>query len=247
MWATVMVLALLTAMEPVRIGMAMFLISGPRPMLNLLAFWIGGMATGMAGAMIVLVLLRDLASTAMQGMIAAAGSIFANSLAGHIKIGVGVVALLLAASIATGLTIRHRAPTPVLVVEPSALVPTTPTVFSRLASRTKDALGVGFPWVAFIAGLSSAGPPPVEFMFALTAILASGTAIGTQVSAAVTYMIVMLTIVELPLLCYLARPAKTEAMMLSLRDWLRARSRQILAFCVAAAGVGLVANGMGNL
>ena len=40
MWATVLVLALITVTEPVRFGMIIFLISGPRPMLNLLAFWL---------------------------------------------------------------------------------------------------------------------------------------------------------------------------------------------------------------
>ena len=50
-----------------------------------------------------------------------------------------------------------------------------------------------------MVGLSSAGPTPIEYMVALTAILASGAAIGTQVSAAVAYMVVMLAMVEIPL------------------------------------------------
>jgi hypothetical protein len=46
MWVTVLVLGLMAATDPVRIGIAALLISRPRPLRNLLAFWLGGMATG---------------------------------------------------------------------------------------------------------------------------------------------------------------------------------------------------------
>jgi hypothetical protein len=255
MWATVLVLALMTATEPVRFGMTIFLISGPRPMLNLLAFWLGGMAAGISAAVVVLILLRDFTSTAMQNMVSTAGSMLANSTVGHIQIAVGVLALMIAAMIARGFFVRARAPVPaseqsaLLLVgaEPSApLLPSTPTAFSWVAARTKNALGGGFPWVALIVGLT-AGPPPIEYAVALTAILASGAAIGTQVSAAVAYMVVTLAIVEIPLVSYLANPAKTEMAVLQVRDWLRARSRTILAVGVAAIGAALVANGVGNV
>ena len=248
MWATVLLLALMTATEPVRFGMALFLISGPRPVLNLLAFWLGGMATGIGAAMVVLVLLRDFTSTAMQDTVSMAGSMVASSTVRHIQIVVGVLALLIAGLIAAGFSVRQRARASMSVGEPSALaLPSTPTALSRLAARTKDALGVGFPWVALMVGLSSAGPPPIEYMVALTAILASGAAIGTQLSAAFAYMVVMLAIVEIPLVSYVAKPAKTEAVMLQVRDWLGARSRQILAASVAVTGVVLMANGVANI
>lgn len=247
MWATVLVLALMTATEPVRSGMIIFLISGPRPMLNLLAFWLGGMATGIGAAMVVLVLLRDFASTAMQDMVSMAGSVVASSTGRHIQIAFGVLALLIAALIAVGFSVPKRARAPMPGGEPSALLlPGTPTAFWRLSARTKDALGTGFPWVALMVGLSSAGPTPIEYMVALTAILASGAAIGTQVSAAVAYMVVMLAMVEIPLVSYLAKPAKTEAVVLLVRDWLRARSRQILAVGVAVMGVFLLSSAMGS-
>jgi Sap, sulfolipid-1-addressing protein len=243
MWATVLLLALMAATEPVRLGMAIFLISGPRPMLNLLAFWLGGMVTGIGAAVVVLVVLRDLTSTAMQDMVSIAGSMIASSTGRHVQIALGVLALLVAALIAAGFSLHQRAPESMRSSEQSVVaLPSRPTAFSWLTGRTKDALGAGFPWVALMAGLGSAGPPPIEYMVALTAILASGAAIGTQVSAAVAYMVVMLTIVELPLVSYLAKPAKTEAAMLQVRGWLRSRSRQILAVSVAVIGVVLVAN-----
>jgi Sap, sulfolipid-1-addressing protein len=52
--------------------------------------------------------------------------------------------------------------------------------------------------------------------------------------------------VEIPLVSYLAKPAKTEAVVLLVRDWLRARSRQILAVGVAVMGVFLLSSAMGS-
>jgi Sap-like sulfolipid-1-addressing protein len=253
MWATVLVLALMTATEPVRLGMAMFLISGPRPMLNLLAFWLGGITTGIGVALAVLVVLRDLASMLMQDAASIVGSMVASSAVRHIQIAAGLLALLIAALITAGFSLRHRVRVPMPRGEPSAsLLASTPTAFSRLRGRACSALEAGLPWLPFVVGLSSAGPPPVEYLAALAAIRASGTAIGTQFSAAVAFIVVMLVILEIPLVSYLATPAKTEVVMLRLCDslrkllgWQRAHSRRILSVIVAVAGVALVATGAG--
>ena len=45
--------------DPVRIGIMALLISRPRPVPNLLAYWLGLMASGFGVAMAVLILLRD--------------------------------------------------------------------------------------------------------------------------------------------------------------------------------------------
>jgi hypothetical protein len=100
--------------------------------------------------------------------------------------------------------------------------------------------------MAFVAGLGSA-TPPVEYLAAIIAILASGAAAGAQMSAAVMFTVVAFAVAEIPLVGYLATPAKTEAVMLQLHDWIRARRRPILACVVAATGVFLVATGVGNI
>jgi hypothetical protein len=215
---------------------------------NLLALWFGGMATGIGAALGVLVLLRDFASGIMQDAASTAASMVTSSTGRHIQIAAGILALLIAALIAVGFSVRQQARAPMPGGgEPSALLLTSaPTAFSRLLARARATLEGGFPWVALAVGVSSAGPPPVEYLVALTAILASGAAIGTQLSAAVAYVVVMLAIVEIPLISYVANPAKTQAVMLQLRDWLRARRRRILAVIVAVLGVVLVATGMGS-
>ena len=90
--------------------------------------------------------------------------------------------------------------------------------------------------LSFAAGLGTS-TSPVEFWGAVLAIIASGAAVGTQVSAVLMFMLVGFSIVEIPLVCYLVAPAKTQAVLLRLHCWLRAHHRQIFIFilCVAAA------------
>jgi hypothetical protein len=241
MWGTVLLLALMAAADPVRLGIAVLLISQPRPMLNLLVFWLGGMATGIAAAIGVLLLLRDFATTVVQYVESTA----ASGTVRQIQIASGVLALLIAAVIAVGFSARQRARVPDR--DPSGLVlqrsqPGTLTAFSRLWGRALDARDGGLLWVAFVAGLGSATPP--VYPVAVAAILASGAAIGTQVSAAVVFTVVAFAVVEIPLVSYLATPAKTQAVMLQLHNWVRARRRWILAVLLAVTGVFLVATGM---
>jgi hypothetical protein len=103
----------------------------------------------------------------------------------------------------------------------------------------------GRPWIGFVAGLAFA-IPPVEYLVALTVILASGAAIGAQLSAALMFTMVVLAVVEVPLVSYLVTPAKTRAVTLQLHNWVWARRRQTLAVIVAVAGVLLVATGMAS-
>ena len=74
MSSAVLVLSLLVALDPVRIGITALLISRPRPMLNLFAFWLGGMAAGIAAALVVLLFLRDFAISLMREVDSASSS-----------------------------------------------------------------------------------------------------------------------------------------------------------------------------
>ena len=74
MCSAVLVLSLLVAMDPVRIGITALLISRPRPMLNLFAFWLGGMAAGIAIALVVLLFLRDFTLSLMRVVVSAISS-----------------------------------------------------------------------------------------------------------------------------------------------------------------------------
>jgi Sap, sulfolipid-1-addressing protein len=243
MWGTVLYFALGAAVDPVRLAVALFLMSRPRPMRNLLAYWLGAMATGIAVALGLLTLLRDFAPMVTQHVAAAAASATAR----HIQIAGGVLALPIAVLIAVGFSARQRARLEMSGGGPSVpvLQPSTPTAFSWLSTRAQNALESGCLWVAFGVGLATA-PPPVEYLVVIAVIGGSGAAIGTQISAAVTFIVLMLAVVEIPLVSYLVTPAKTEAVMLQLCNWVRAHSRRILAVGLAVGGVVMVATGVGS-
>jgi hypothetical protein len=239
MWATVVVLALVAATDPLRLGWAVVLISQPRPMPNLLAFWFGGMTTGIAVAVSLLVLLRDFAQRITHSVSSAA----ASSTARHIQLATGVLALLIATVIAARLLARQRAKLPVPTsASAPVLQSSAPTAFSWLPTRIRNALESKFLWVAFGVGLGSA-TNPVESLIALAVILESGAAIGTQLGAAVMFTVVVLAVIEIPLISYLTIPAKTEAVMLQLHNWVRAYRPRILTVIVAVAGVLMVIAG----
>lgn len=244
MWGPLLYFALLAAVDPVRLGVTLFLISRPRPMRNLLAYWLGAMATGIPVALGLLTLLRDFAPMVTQHVAAVA----ASSTARHIQFIGGVLALPIAVLIAVGFSARQRAPLEMSGGGPSApvLQPSTPTAFSRLPTRVQTALEGGCLWVGFGAGLVS-GPPPVEYLVVITAIAGSGAAIDTQVSAAVAFNVVMLALVEVPLVSYLVTPARTQAVILQLCNCVRVRRRRMLAVIVAVAGVLQVATGIGSV
>jgi hypothetical protein len=228
-------------MDPVRIGIVALLISRPRPMLNLFAFWLGGMATGVALASVVLLFLRDLTLSVMRALV----SLASGSIVAHTQLAIGMLALQVAVVVGARHWARQRAPVPVTGA-PSILVlePDPPTGSSPLSIRRR--LERGSLPVAFAAGIWLA-TPPVEYVGAMVAILASGAAAGAQVSAALMFTVVAFAVVEIPLVGYLATPAKTQAVLLGLHEWIRPRRQPILSVVVGACGALLVVAGMGRI
>jgi Sap, sulfolipid-1-addressing protein len=241
MWSAVLVLSLIAAIDPVRIGIVVLLISRPRPMVSLLAFWLGGMGAGIAAALVLVVYLRDLTLSVMRALFSAVNS----PAAAHVRVAIGVLVLLIAGLIAARFRVRQHAPVRLTGEQRSVLVlePDTRNGSSRRSIRRQ--LEEGSLAVAFIAGVGWA-TPPVEYLGAIIAILASGTAAAAQVSAAVMFTVVAFTVAEIPLMSYLAMPEKTVAVVLRLHDWLKARRQAILAVFVCTFGVLLVVSGMGN-
>jgi hypothetical protein len=242
-WGTVLVVAFIAACDPVRLSIALLLISRPRPMLNLLGYWLGGMVAGVSAAVGLLLVLRTVAPMLTEHATAAAQSPIVR----HIQIIGGVTALSIAALIAVGAAARQSARVDALGAGASTVLhePSGVGVLSRISARSRTAFGDKFFWVAFAAGVVSA-IPPVEYLVVIAVILGSGAAASAQVSAAMIFTVVSLAVIEIPLVSCLATPAKTHAMMLRLHAWTQARRRIILAIGVAVVGIFMVATGMGN-
>src|SRR5438309_4904829 len=96
-WIFVLFMGFALALDPFRLGFAMVLTSRRRPMLNLFAFWLGGMAAGIGLALCGLLLLRDFTQVAVRNamsvfdQVRSSVSIFAG---GRLQITLGVIALL---------------------------------------------------------------------------------------------------------------------------------------------------------
>lgn len=241
-----MFFALVCAVEPTRIGLAALLVGLPRPFLNLLAFWIGLLVSGAALALAGLVLLRDY----LPRIVRAVRFATASPALPPIKIALGALVISIVAMLVVRSRVRRAAPVPIPVGGPSGmeLQSKKPSVF-WLLSLPRVLPGLvksGSVAMAFIAGLCTSAPP-VEFWGAVLAILASGAPGGMQLSAWVMFMLVAYAIAEIPLICYLAAPAKTGAIVTRLHGWLRAHSRPISLVFLSAFGALMVAGGVGGL
>jgi hypothetical protein len=261
-WGSVLVLAFLIALDPLRLGLIVLVISRPRPVQNLLAYWAGCLTVNLPALLVPLTLLH---TTPMFKSLTQ--DLATNSTARHIQIGAGVLAL----SIAALMTVRFLARRPAKLPTPGGNTSTlvldsnTPPVISRLLGRAQAAATEGGSavrrllrrvhnawengslWVALVIGLGLGGVAPDLVLFVLTIIVSSGAAISTQVSAAIAFVVGVLAFVEITLVSYLAMPAKTQAVLRPLHDWALAHRRQILVAMVAVGGVALVTNGMGSI
>jgi hypothetical protein len=230
---------------------------------NLFAFWLGLMTSGLALALAGIFVLRDFLFPITRFLKSAVKS----PVAPPVQITFGVLMLFIAVAIVVRSSARRAAPAPVpvqvggpagleegpcgLESDPSGLAPTpkSPTLIWRVMNfavgRTawSTVLDNGSVKLAFVAGLSTSAPP-VEFWGAVLAIVASGAAAGTQVSAFVAFMLVAYAIAEIPLACYLVSPAKTQVVVMRLQGWLRAHHRQIFIFILCAFGVMMVSGGV---
>jgi hypothetical protein len=260
----VLVVTFLSALNPLRLALTLLVVSRPRPMQNVLAFWAGCMTGAIPAVLIPLTLLHV---TPMSRYVAHGET--ASSTVRHVQIGSGVLALSIAALMTVRLLMRRRQqaqlPTPRGTTSTLVLDTNTPTAISRLLGRAQDAPTEGASafrrllhrahnawenghvWVAYVIGMVFAGPQPDVSLFVVAIIVSSGAAIGTQVIAATAFVVGTFAIVEIILVGHLVTPAKTQAVLGPLHDWALAHRRQILVGIFAVIGVTMVARGMGSI
>jgi uncharacterized membrane protein len=232
MWTTVVSIGLIMATDPIRLGLALVLVTRRRPMLNLFAFWLGGLVAGVFIATAVLVLARDIALPVIKAGVSAITQVRSNVAilaGGRLQITMGVIILLSVLVLSARRRARERTPVGVGAGEASGgvtLEPRPPSLIARMGARchsillNQDVAKYGLVLPAFVVGLASSAPP-IESLAALTIIMASGATIGTQFSAFLVFILLVLTVIEIPLVGYLAMPQKTQALMTQLQEWLR--------------------------
>jgi Sap, sulfolipid-1-addressing protein len=237
MWGTVLLMAVLATADPLRIGSALIFVSRPRPMLHLFAYWLGGIVMSLVFGLSVLFVLRDFAFTASTS----------SSTAGQIRMVMGGLALLFAALISVKSSLRQQVPATMPGGGPSSPrpQPNPLDVWSRVPTRFHGALQRWSLCAAFVVGCGMA--TPVQYFAALAAIHLSGATPGAQISAVVIYCFVAVAFAEIPLLSALAAPAKTQAIMLQVHNWLLDRGRRLLPVMLVLVGAFLITTGMGSV
>jgi hypothetical protein len=251
MWTAVVFVGFGMALDPLRLGLVAVLLSRRRPMQNLAAFWLGGMFAGIAFGLLVLIIFREAALTAIENLVSAMSDVRSAVVildGGGLKITLGVCFLMLLAGMVARQRARQRVQVGMSTGDGSSVVvrQRPPNIFARMAAFSQNMLERGGPWPAFVVGLGSA-TPPVECIMILTIIMASGHAIGTQLMAFVVFIGLVLALLELPLLMYLLMPRKTETVVLRLDGWLRAHRRRIFEISLAVTGLVLLVQGVHSL
>lgn len=230
MWTTVLALAIAVNFDPTRIGFILVVLSRPRPILQLAAYLCGGVLMSTAVAvLVVFVVHRGLFSIPeIDGA--------------TVQLVVGLLAVLLAAFLATNTSVgsRSRKAVPVGAVEPEGgeLSPAAAGTPGRLKGRT---LGTS-PWVSGVMGVSTA-LPSVEYMALLVVIAASSVSAWAKALTIGGYLLVANIVSAVPLVSYAVSPDRTQSTLASFQRWIRARRRRDFALVLAAAGGVLIALG----
>jgi Sap, sulfolipid-1-addressing protein len=174
-----------------------------------------------------------------------------NIAAPKVQIAMGLLALLVAAVLATNISACQFARRQAVATAdgPAGFVveeATPPSVLEKLSTRSRHLLRSSSLWVAWVVGLGMA-LPTVEYMAALAGILASGAGPAAQAGALLMFNVVAFALIEIPLVSHLVAPDKTLAAIARLHTWIRSRRRRDVAALLAAVGCSMVAVGMGSL
>lgn len=270
MWGSLVVLALLTTINPVRLGIILLVLSRPRPVQNLLAYWAGAVLIGMATLVIPLFVLHSTpASSAFAKNFAHPT---ANPAAQRITIALGVLLLAIAVFMVARNLLRtpvaagsHQRPsgdgvgtTSTLVDDSGAPPAIARLLYStpddddadpksrRLAGRIREAWQNGSPWIPFVIGIIVV-PPLDGVLFALAIVVASGASFEVQLIALIAFVFGVLLVEEFILVSNVVAPARTQAALRRLHEWASAHRQAFAAAICAVVGASLVLRGIGGL
>ncbi|MBU9763106.1 GAP family protein [Mycobacterium sp. TNTM28] len=265
MWGPILVLALLTTVNPVRLGIILMVLSRPRPIKNLLAWWLGALIVGLVSLFIPLILLHTMPASA--NFVKDFAHPTTSPAAQYIAIGLGV--LLLAGSVLMAVRSSSRASARSGVVtqsntgrQQSTGGQTAPSSLSllleseepaqegrsavqRLLGRIRRGWRTGSPWISFVVGLVVL-PPADAAVLILAVVVASGVAIDIQIAAVAVYVIVALAVEEIILLNSVVAPERTHAVLRRLHEWSAVHQRKLVAALMAVAGAFLLLRGVAS-
>ncbi|AKP60506.1 GAP family protein [Mycobacteroides abscessus] len=262
MWGSVLALVVLVALNPIRLGITLLVISRPKPVPNLLVYWAGCLIGCIPAVVLPLTLLH--VTPVFRSF---AEGVAISPTIRHIQVGMGLLALSVAVLIATRPLLRRRQHHMVISgnVPPTDADSPAPNPLSRLLGHADDdtsqdrspfrrmlnratfAWETGSLWVAFAIGLLLGGIEPDAGLFLIAILVTSGANTATQIIVAAVFALGVLAIVELTLISYLVAPTKTHAVVQRVHDWALTHRRKILIAMCMVAGISLLIHGLGGI
>ncbi len=229
MWTTLLVLALALNFEPLRIGLVPVLLSREHPARQLGAYLAATTAVALTFGLFAV-------TTASHALVAHSGT------GAAVQIGVGILAVLIAA----GMSIR-RALVRVPDSTPMVLEPAPPSRVEKHLERIRRLLDRGqSPWVAGMVG-AGLGLPSVDYLAMLAVIATSGKGLPEKYAGVAVFLIVGSLVVWIPLLGCLLAPGQTLDRAQRFRTWATSRSVYEYAAALCLAGLLMIGLGVKNL
>ena len=273
MLGSVLVLALVTVPDPPRLVATYLVTSRPKPGKNLLFYYVGCLVLNFWFLLLPLVVLHFVPTFgSLVQRFAPPPAADGSASIQPIPLALGVLSLLIAARLAMRLRARRNAsntpapgndatsegqegdaaPEP---KKPNAIAATMSRVLTveegstgvgaavrRLAGRVYGAWKDGSVWISLFMGLTYS---PLQATAVLAILATSGAPILSQLTAAIAFVAIMLTLVELILVGYFIAPAKTEAVLRTAHGWTQTHNLELLAAISAVGGGFLLATGLG--
>jgi len=246
MWGTVLLMAVVAGLDPARIGAVAYILTRRSPMRLLVAYYVGGFGVSLIIGGVAVFLLR----TADVGK--------SSSVPPEIEIAVGVLALVVAALVGTGVAGRAREraqekrhastgsdATEQATTDTASGVERLPG-FEKLPQHVQNALRSESPWIAWIAGVGI-GMPTAYYLAAIAAILKSGVGTGGQIGALLVFNVIAFTAVEIPLLSFLIAPDATRTRTDQLYQWVTSHQRVVITTLAGIVGIYLILIGISKL
>jgi hypothetical protein len=238
-WTTVVLLGLAVSIEPARVGLIALLLTRPRPARHLLVFLCTGLAMSLSVGFAVLFVFHH----TFLGK--------ANFNPALIQIGIGVVAVLLGALLASNIPLRQFARKEMVEVHPGGTGegpvvvadPPPPGRLKRLSTKVRGFASGESSWFSGSIGAALA-MPSVDYMALLALIIASKTPPIEQASALVTFLLLASWAAVIPLVSFMVVPGKTRIWVQRFNEWIRTRTRKHAGAFVAIVGIILVGVGL---
>jgi hypothetical protein len=264
MWGSVLGMSLLAALNPVLLGIILVIISRPRPVQSLLAFWVGAMLTNLPAFVVPLVLLHVTPAFASFAQDFAAPTTVTSSAVRPFPLGTGVVLLMVTAAMTVRLRSRLRADlprsggdasqgTPKLIASTASSGPVgrVKSAALRVAGKVQQLYGhLTSAWengsLRFTVAFGMLYIPSLTLVLLVdTTIATSGAGRREQFAAAIAFVLGFLALLEITLLSYAVAPRRTAAVLQPLHQWARTHNLQILIAFFALVATWQMARGFG--